>query len=50
MLKTWATLGRAQGCCQEKIFLFDLSANGKQMVLARGNVSNDVFSIVDAKR
>jgi Tol biopolymer transport system component len=34
----------------DQIFLFDLSPDGKQMVLARGSVSNDVVLISDATR
>jgi eukaryotic-like serine/threonine-protein kinase len=34
----------------DQIFSFDLAANGKTMALARGNVSNDVVLIVDAKQ
>ncbi|HKR60883.1 MAG TPA: protein kinase, partial [Pyrinomonadaceae bacterium] len=34
----------------DQIFAFDLSTDGKTMALARGNVSNDVVLIVDAKR
>jgi eukaryotic-like serine/threonine-protein kinase len=34
----------------DQIFAFDLSRDGKTMALARGNVSNDVVLIVDAKR
>lgn len=32
----------------DQIFAFDLSPDGKTMVLARGNVSDDVVLIVDA--
>lgn len=32
----------------DRIFSFDLSANGKSMALARGSVSNDVVLIADA--
>jgi eukaryotic-like serine/threonine-protein kinase len=34
----------------DQIFAFDLSKDGKTMALARGNVSNDVVLIMDAKR
>ena len=34
----------------DQIFWFDLSADGKQLALARGNVSNDVVLIVEAKK
>ena len=34
----------------DQIFSFDLAANGKTMALARGNVSNDVVLIVDARQ
>ena len=34
----------------DQIFLFDQSPDGKKMVLARGNVSNDVVLISDAAR
>jgi len=31
------------------IFAFDLSRDGKQIVLSRGNISNDVVLIADSK-
>ena len=34
----------------DQIFVFDLSPDGKTMAFARGNVSNDVVLIVDAKK
>src|SRR5687768_3376967 len=34
----------------DQIFAFDLSGDGKRMALARGNVSNDVVLIVEAKK
>jgi eukaryotic-like serine/threonine-protein kinase len=34
----------------DQIFAFDLSADGKGIALARGNVSNDVVLIVEAKK
>ena len=33
----------------DRIFAFDLSWDGKQMVLTRGNVSDNVVLIVDVK-
>ncbi len=34
----------------DQIFAFDLAPDGKKIVFARGNVSNDVVLIVDAKK